>query len=715
MYGTYPVGGSLNVIQVSTLLHHATPPLDRHDVPALHRRHSRSGVIVTMTYYAFAVGVNQDWPEQRCSLGDIGLARCLSHHCQLPKENLVEVYDERATRTNILYSLESLLDRRKKATVEGHDGSSDTLLFYYGGHGLRTEFCTQRHGVGSDGKTIKEPRMKHSDIIDLLERKFRGGTVWCIIDCCHSGGFGRAVVQRYRDAKSLHANYGCIMTVPPDDIAGMEWTITECFIRAFKGELRCSSGNPEDKNHCYYLSLKNGIHPNKETIETATDHVDTPEKTLDSHPTWEQVIEYLADEMARIKGDRLTTLFLGVRMEDGSVLKGPCLFGDTSLAITCLAASIPRNETWMDPFRRCYHTANDGVFVKWIGDSQNNPVVDNVATPSSQIGWYPGRIISISPSSNSSGNDSFANEDNDTPTTSCTACIELYDAILQARWTVTLPIGTSGRTTVLGGLPFGWCFDPITCADIIARMARKLAYFDTSLPPGIHVEASTGDGKFYNAQILCRSEIMWEEIDFDSSFEVKGPCVPLRWEDDDSISFVPTHACIVNNAKSMGRSNSKRKEKVTLAEISSSDAPEIISTPMDAMLSSLACDRKRLHGNLPLLGGFKNEEDSTNWDAYDAEDCKWLPVQLMNQVDVCVLPLKVLAFHMCYRESESFSIVYWETDSTLSIVPNSCLRRREMTDDTDDTSDDDSSDDEACDESTDYIDVRKYIANLQIG
>jgi hypothetical protein len=246
-------------------------------------------------------------------------------------------------------------------------------------------------------------------------------------------------------------------------------------------------------------------------------------------------------------------------------------------------------------------------------------------------------------------------------------------------------------------------------------MARKFAYYDTSLPPGIHVKALWNDGKFYDAQILCRSEIMWEEIDFDSSFEVKGPCVPLRWEDDDSISFVPTHACIVKNAKSMGRSNSKRKEKVTLAEISSRDAAEIISTPMDAMLTSLACDRKRLHGNLPLHGGFKNEEDSTNWDAYDAEDCKWLPVQLMNQVDVRVLPLKVLAFHMCYRESESFSIVYWETDSTLSIVPNSCLRRREMTDDTDDTSDDDSSDDGACDKSTDYIDVRKYIANLQIG
>jgi hypothetical protein len=639
----------------------------------------------------------------------------------------VEVYDERATRSNILHSLESLLDRRNAVrdgqSAEGHYGSSDTLLFYYGGHGLRTEFCTQRHGVGSDGKTFKEPRMKHSDIVDLLERMFKGGTVWCIIDCCHSGGFGRAVVQRYHDAKMLRVNYGCIMTVPPEDIAGLEWTITECFIRAFKGELRCSSGNPEDESHSYYLSLKNGKHPIKETMDT--DHVDTPEKILGLHPTWEQVIEYLADEMARIKGDRLTTLFCGRGMEDREFLQGPCLFGDTSSAISCLTASIPRNETWMDPFRRHYHAVNDGVFVKWMGDSQINPAAINAAIPSSRMAaratvvtagaWYPGRIISISPSLISSGNASPANEGN-TPATSCTACIELYDVISHARWAVTLPIHNMGRNTVLGGLPFGFGFDPLTCVNVITRMAKQLAYFDTSMPPGIHVKALWNDGKFYSAKILCRSEIIWGEIDFDSSYEVRGPCVPLRWEDDDSISFVPTHACVVKNDKSMNRSKSKRKEKVKLAEISSSDAAEIIiSTPMDAMLTSLACDRKKLHGNLPILGGFKKEEDSINWEAYDAEDCEWLPVILMNQMDVCVLPLKVLAFHTCYHESESFSIVYWENDSTLSIVPNSCLRRKEMTDDTGETSDDDSSDNGASDKSTDKIDVRKHIANLQIG
>jgi hypothetical protein len=502
------------------------------------------------------------------------------------------------------------------------------------------------------------------------------------------------------------------MTVPPSEIAGMEWTITECFIRAFKGELRCSSGTSDEEYHCFYLSLKNGIHPIKES--NGTDNMDTLGKMFGLHPTWEQVIEYLADEMVRIKGDRLTTLFRGKEMENGRVLQGPCLFGNTTPSVSNSTASIPRNETWMDPFRRFKHTVNDGVFVKWIGHPSINAADNNVVTPSFQIGWYPGRITSITPSGISPSNYNPANDGN-TPVTLCTtACIELYDVISEARWTVTLPIYASGRNTVLGGLPFGFGFDPLRCANVITRMARKLAYFDTTIPPGTSVKALWNE-KFHSAKITCRSEIVWDEIDFDSSLDMKGPCVPLRWDDDGSISFVPTHACIVKNAKSIHRSNSKRKGEVKLAEISSRDSAEIISTPMDAMLTSFACDRKKLHGKSPILGGLKQEEDSNNWEAYDAEDCKWLPVHLMNQVDYSVLPLKVLAFHMCYNESESFSIVYWDTDSTLSIIPNSCLRCREKTvgaaSSADETSDDDSSADGAIDEST----VRKYIAGLQIG
>ena len=154
-----------------------------------------------------------------------------------------------------------------------------------GGHGKRTEFCThtttdtkqQQQQQQQQQQHQKEPWIKHSEIIDLLERKFRGGKAWFLIDCCHSGGFGEAIMERlhlhsrhynhhhHHDA-SLAVEYGCIMSTPAAAIAGEEWTITECFIRAFKGELSCSrisggdgdnDGNSDAANDArYYLSIK---------------------------------------------------------------------------------------------------------------------------------------------------------------------------------------------------------------------------------------------------------------------------------------------------------------------------------------------------------------------------------------------------------------------------------------------------------------------------
>jgi hypothetical protein len=133
---------------------------------------------------------------------------------------------------------------------------------------------------------------------------------------------------------------------------------------------------------------------------------------------------------------------------------------------------------------------------------------------------------------------------------------------------------------------------------------------------------------------------------------------------------------------------------------------------MDAMLASLACNGIRLNGNVPICGGLKEEEELYSWEAYDAEDSKWRKVHLMNQMDISSLPLQVLAFHMCYHESEMFSVVYWEMDSTLSIIPNSYIRRRKDRSDEDDSSDDDSSISSNIDE--DASAVRGYLANLRL-
>jgi len=113
--------------------------------------------------------------------------------------------------------------------------------------------------------------------------------------------------------------------------------------------------------------------------------------------------------------------------------------------------------------------------------------------------------------------------------------------------------------------------------------------------------------------------------------------------------------------------------------------------------------------------GSADEDPANNWEAYDIESASWERVYLMNKVDPFLLPVKVIAYHMCYGRSESFSIVYWESDSTLSIVPNSCLRPKVEVDD-DDSNDEDnssssSSDEEEENHSSDHNKAREYILN----
>ena len=100
--------------------------------------------------------------------------------------------------------------------------------------------CTSKRGVVceyDDGKLSNERWIRHAEIVDLVERKFEGGTAICFADCCHAGGFGEAVIaaierRRRRDrggtgegSKSdgaLRVKYACVMSVPPADTAGME-------------------------------------------------------------------------------------------------------------------------------------------------------------------------------------------------------------------------------------------------------------------------------------------------------------------------------------------------------------------------------------------------------------------------------------------------------------------------------------------------------------
>ncbi len=629
-------------------------------------------------YYACIIGVNQEWPEQRTSHGDKALACCLSRHCRLPRENIIELFDDRATRSNVLSALENLLDYRN-SKVSGKSGESDILLFYYGGHGKRDEFCTHTTCELGDDEWLK-----HNDIIDLLERKFHGGKVWALVDCCHSGGFGEAVMEKCNaTGRSLNVQYGCIMSTPAPATAGEEWTVTECFIKAFRGELQCS----ED---LHYLSTKPRSISNKNTSRPTLPN---------SLPTFSQVIDFLSDEMARIKNERLVTLFCGGDMENGKHLHQPCTFSENDLLIghgspcniSTVNASpnhhqnqIGRDTRWMDPFIREKYALNDEVFVKWNGLSTSADVdesdSDDELNPRYMLGWFPGRVLSLLEKDEGNG--------------VTRALVELRDEISQSRWTTIQHFGLSNHScqkNVLAGLPFGFGLNSQKCATYVARLARNRAFIDSSLPPWTRVSVLWTDGEFYDATTLCPTEIEWEK---GMECQLVGPCIVVEWDEDETISIVPKSSCIVldaNRTSFQTPIHRDRKEIRLAMKRQKVDAEKRIHSPVVAMMESFSSGRKSLQENRPLFDMLAGDEGDCQWEAYDAEDCKWLPVQLMNNIDVELLPLEVLAYHMCYRESGRYSVVFWDDDSVLSLVPNSFLRSKvqEKSDDFNETHMDD--------------------------
>ena len=610
-------------------------------------------------WYACIIGCNEEWCEQRPELGDIGLAKCL--RTILPKQNLLQLYDEYATRSSILSSLERLLDHRNENRMEG---TEDSLLFYYGGHGLPSQFCTST--------ASGEPQIRHCDIIELLERKFHSGVAWIILDCCYSGSFGEAVLEHKVKEKKLNLKYGCIMSVPPNDKAGMEWTMTEVFIKAFQSELLISSDH-DDKGH-YMLSTSKGKHPvKKNSIHLITERqANTP-----SHPSWEQVIDFLADEMARIKGDRLTTLFIGEGMDDGTILQKPCIFGRDEMeqldrSLQTEQSIIPRNLTWtdIDHFHRNKYAINDEVDVKWCG-----PVTSANAYA---IGWFPARICSIGEHR---------------------ILLSLRDAISEISWKVTLPIDSP---CVLAGLPFGFGFDPHDCIDAVSKAAEQLCYFNTALPPFTKVDVLWNDGKVYEGETV----LSWSEQCREDFKDAVGPHVQIYWDEEDGVSAVPLDKCAAKESLT----RSLKPEDFAKLSLTLEQKKSDISTPLEAILASLENTRKKLLREILYASGNGSCREQ-RWEAYDAdEDCKWLPVEVMN-IDPTLLPLRVLSSHMCYQETGDYIAVLWENDSTLSVIPTTFLRPRK---ENDRTNEDDSIEDSDDDSNTDDIDqdtadVRKYI------
>ena len=136
-----------------------------------------------------------------------------------PNNNIKELYNEQATRGNILKSISELLNECKKG---------DVAFIYYAGHGSEVKNSLNKADNHLDQSIVPVDYWKQNiqDIrnkeLAALFDKFidKGVTLTCIFDCCHSGTIARGIQNsppkfRYMPASKYDAKDPS-NPVPPD-------------------------------------------------------------------------------------------------------------------------------------------------------------------------------------------------------------------------------------------------------------------------------------------------------------------------------------------------------------------------------------------------------------------------------------------------------------------------------------------------------------------
>ncbi len=192
------------------------------------------------SFFVFLVGHCKEWPENRVEQGDIALYNEYVG-AGVPPDQILYIKDKKASKKNCEQQLSQFLK-----TTRPHS----TLVFYYGGHGKPTGFCTH------------QAEWRFQDVTNMIERSFQGERVLFLLDCCASGNLAGCL----RSPHTVTKHYVCLASSPAfvtTTDEGEEWILNYRWILA----MRCSDGN---------LPLS-------------------------------RVIEYLSDRAALILGDQFTT------------------------------------------------------------------------------------------------------------------------------------------------------------------------------------------------------------------------------------------------------------------------------------------------------------------------------------------------------------------------------------------------------------------------
>lgn len=146
-----------------------------------------TGEEIAGNQWLFVIGINSyiEWPRLKTAVNDAKAVRdVLLSRYYFHKEHLIELYDEQATRQNIIGKLRYLAENVKK---------DDSLLVYYAGHGhLDTitkagSWIPVESGIEDASDWISNHDIKNYLKVDAIKAKH----ILLISDSCFSGDFFR--------------------------------------------------------------------------------------------------------------------------------------------------------------------------------------------------------------------------------------------------------------------------------------------------------------------------------------------------------------------------------------------------------------------------------------------------------------------------------------------------------------------------------------------
>jgi len=171
------------------------------------------------SFFVFAVGNCEEWPENREEQGDTAIYKEYLDF-GVPNDQCVYLKDDECTQQNCQARLESFL--QNIVIVSNNNEIPTTLVFYYGGHGVARGFST----IGGT--------WAHQQIVQTIEKYFKGDRVLFLLDCCSAGS-----LWRHLDGAKQYALLG---TSPPylesssyvEGPAGDEWIISNTWIQLMR-------------------------------------------------------------------------------------------------------------------------------------------------------------------------------------------------------------------------------------------------------------------------------------------------------------------------------------------------------------------------------------------------------------------------------------------------------------------------------------------------